>query len=122
VQSDDLRREAKRLGKRVREFGLAAQWLLRTSGSEKKFLEAQYQQERIADAAIDLYASACALSRLDHLLTHTNGHPDGHKAEAAAGRYFLQLADRRIRGNLAALTSHDDVATTAAANALLDSV
>ncbi len=37
-------------------------------------LKSQYMQERLADAACDLYASSCTLARLDHLLTPKNGH------------------------------------------------
>jgi hypothetical protein len=42
------------------------------------------------------------------------------RADISAGRYFLKLADRRIRANLAALWSNDDAATTEAADAALD--
>src|SRR5262249_44771770 len=66
VQSRTLRRPARELGKRVRDFGLAVQALLRRY--KEAVLERQYVQERIADAACDLYASACTLSRLDHML------------------------------------------------------
>jgi len=38
-------------------------------------LERQYVQERIADAACDLYASSCTLSRLDSLLAGGNHQP-----------------------------------------------
>src|SRR5262249_47169719 len=68
VRSAALRTEARALGRRVRDFGLAVQQLLRQY--REAILERQYLQERIADAACELYASACTLSRLDHLLTH----------------------------------------------------
>ncbi len=70
VRHDSLRAAAHELGKRVRDFGLAVQGLLRRYREE--VLHRQYQQARIADAACDLYASACSLSRLDHLLTEGN--------------------------------------------------
>src|SRR5262249_6947744 len=69
VQSAALKAEASRLGQRIKEFGLAVQWVLRQSGSVEKFLQSQYQHERLADAACELYASSCTLARLDHLLT-----------------------------------------------------
>jgi hypothetical protein len=77
-------------------------------------------QERIADAACDLYASSCTLSRLDHLLTHANGNPTELKRDVQAGSYFLRLADRRIRQNLAALWDNDDAETSRTANAALE--
>ena len=84
-------------------------------------MKRQYLHERIADAACDLYASSCTISRLDHLLTLANGNAGSKELEAdiQAGRYFLKLADRRIRQNLAALWDNDDEATTQAADAAL---
>ena len=118
VHSRDLRGEAGELGKRVREFGLAVQNML--FRYREGVLERQYIHERIADAACDLYASACTLSRLDHILTTGNGNQEEVKRDASAGRYFLKLADRRIRQSLAALGDNDDDDTTAAANAALE--
>jgi hypothetical protein len=118
VQSRDLKAEARELGKRVRDFGLAVQGVLRQY--REAILERQYVQERIADAACDLYASSCTLSRLDHLLTQGNHSPAEVKRDVAAGRYFLTLSNRRIRQNLAALADNDDGQTTAAADAALE--
>jgi alkylation response protein AidB-like acyl-CoA dehydrogenase len=117
VRSAGLRGPAHRLGRRVRDFGMAVQRLLRTYREE--VLQMQYLQERLADAACDLYASSCTLSRLDHVLTTGNGNPDEVQREAAAGTYFLTLANRRIRQNLAALADNDDPMTTATADAFL---
>jgi alkylation response protein AidB-like acyl-CoA dehydrogenase len=117
VQSHALRREARALGHRVRQFGLAVQAML--FKYREQILFRQYIQERIADAACELYASACTLSRLDHLLTTGNGNPAQLAPDIAAGRYYLRLADRRIRHCLAALHDNDDTATTATADAIL---
>jgi alkylation response protein AidB-like acyl-CoA dehydrogenase len=78
----------------------------------------QYMQERLSDAACDLYASSCSLARLDHLLTSGSSGGDT-QAHIQAGRYFMALANRRIKQNLAALWDHDDEMTTQAANAWL---
>jgi alkylation response protein AidB-like acyl-CoA dehydrogenase len=118
LQSRTLRRDARALGRRVHDFGLAVQAVLRKY--REAILERQYVQERIADAACDLYASSCTLSRLDHLLTHGNHSPAEVNRDVSAGRYFLRLTDRRIRQNLAALGDNDDAQTTATANALLE--
>jgi alkylation response protein AidB-like acyl-CoA dehydrogenase len=117
VESRDLRREARALGHRVRDFGLAVQSML--FRYREQILFRQYIQERLADAACELYASSCTLSRLDHLLKTANGNPTEAEREVAAGRYYLRLADRRIRHCLAALHDNDDAATTATADAIL---
>jgi alkylation response protein AidB-like acyl-CoA dehydrogenase len=119
VQCPALRGEAHELGKRVNEFGRAVQAMLMRY--RESILERQYVHERIADAACDLYAASCTLSRLDSLLAHGNGNGDSTEVnrEVAAGKYFLRLAGRRIRQNLAALHDNDDEQTTATAKAFL---
>jgi hypothetical protein len=132
VQSPQLRKPARELAARVRDFGLAVVDTLRhfrTKAVEagvgddelqimQVVLKSQYMQERLADAACDLYASSCSLARLDHLMTHGNGHTDTQR-DMQAGRYFLTLANRRIRQNLAALWDNDDATTTLTADAWL---
>jgi alkylation response protein AidB-like acyl-CoA dehydrogenase len=117
VRSSALQGEANDLARRVRDFGVAAQNAL--FRYREAVLERQYVQERIADAACDLYASACSLSRLDHLLINGNHSPAEVKREEMCGRYFLKLANRRIQQNLAAINDNDDAETTRTANALL---
>jgi alkylation response protein AidB-like acyl-CoA dehydrogenase len=117
VRSSTIRGDAHRLSKRVREFGQAVQSLLRTH--QEAVLEKQYLQERIADAACELYASSCTLSRLDYLLTYGNGNPAEVQRDVLAGRYFLRLSNRRIRQSLAALSDNDDALTTTTADAIL---
>ncbi len=117
VTSKALKGAARDLGRRVRDFGIAVQTLLRQY--REAVLERQYLQERIADAACDLYASSCTLSRLDQLLTHGNHNPTEVERDVTTGRYFLRIADRRVRQNLAALWDNDDAETTKAANAVL---
>src|SRR5262249_30704667 len=72
VQSSALRDHARALSKRIREFSLAVQRMLIRHREDIIFR--QYVQERLADAACELYASSCTLSRLDHLLTMSNGN------------------------------------------------
>jgi hypothetical protein len=118
VQSAELRKPAQELGRRVRDFGLAVQSMLVKHREEILFR--QYVQERLADAACELYASSCALSRLDHLLTLGNGDAAEAGREIKAGRYFLKLSDRSIRACLEALRDNDDADTTATADAFLE--
>jgi alkylation response protein AidB-like acyl-CoA dehydrogenase len=135
VQSITLRSAAAELGARVRDFGIAIIDVLRHlrslaqqngHGDEEtriigELIKRQYLHERIAEAASDLYASSCTISRLDQMLT-TPGAAAGSKelrADVAAGRYFLKLASRRIHQNLAALWDNDDELTTQAADLAL---
>jgi alkylation response protein AidB-like acyl-CoA dehydrogenase len=117
VQNASLQTEAHDLGKRVGEFGRAVQSLLMKH--REAILERQYIQERIADAACELYAASCTLSGLDHVLTHGNGNPTELDRDMAAGRYYFRLASRRVRQCLAALTDNDDETMTKAADAFL---
>jgi acyl-CoA dehydrogenase family protein 9 len=118
VRSANLQGAARRLGRRVRDFGLAVQRLLRQY--REAILERQYLQERIADAACELYASSCTLSRMDSLLTYGNGNPAEVQRDMLAGRYFLRMSNRRVRQCLAALADNDDALTTQTANAALE--
>ena len=117
VHSDKLQADARELGRRLGEFGRAVQSQL--FKHREAIVDRQYVLERLADAACELYASGCALSRLDHLLTQGNGQPDEVGRDVLAGRYFLRLADRRVRQSLAALADNDDGLTTATADAYL---
>jgi alkylation response protein AidB-like acyl-CoA dehydrogenase len=117
VESSSLKTEARTLGKRVRDFGLAVQTVLRHF--REAVLERQYVQERIALAACDLYASSCTLSRLDLLLCHGNHKPAEVERDVQAGKYFLKVANRRILKNLDDLWDNEDEETTKTANLLL---
>ncbi len=116
VMSKELAPFARDLGARLREFSLAVQSTL--FKYREKILFKQYAQERLADAACELYASSCTLSRLDHLMTVGNSDPSEVARDVAAGRYFLAISSRRIKQSLAALKDNDDDATTATADTI----
>jgi alkylation response protein AidB-like acyl-CoA dehydrogenase len=118
VQSAELRPYAQELAKRLREFGLAVQTAL--FRYQEAIVDRQYVLERISDAACELYASGCTFSRLEHMLSEQNGNPAERARDVLAGKYFLRLADRRVRHSLAALKDNDDAMTTATANAVLE--
>ena len=117
VHSGALQPDAERLGKLVGAFAGNVERLLRTY--RESIVDRQYQLGRIADAAIELYVSACVLKRLDDLLFHQNGQAVDTKRSLITGRYYLRTAQRRIQRNLADLWDNDDTATTEAANLLL---
>jgi len=110
VHNTQLDADAARLGKLVSHFGAQVERLLRTH--QEEILDREYQQGRIADAAIELYVSASVLKRLDQLLAN-HERPAGEVAhDLATGRYYLVSAERRIRRNLDDLWSNDDGGTT----------
>ena len=125
VQSASLRPQANALAARVRDFGMAVidtlkHFRSKAGGDEelkimRVVLKSQYMQERLSDAACDLYASSCTLSRLDHMLSSANGQPASER-DIQAGRYFLAIADRRIQQTLTSLWTNDDETTAATAN------
>lgn len=115
VNHPDLFEYARTLGKLVKQFGTTLPHVFLRLKDEATFVQAQLVHERIADIAIDLYVSACALSRLDHLMSGANAP----EADVAAGRYFLDLAYRRIGDRFAALEANDDASCLAAAKAAL---
>ena len=134
VRDASLRAAASDLGARVRDFGKAIVDVLRhlrslalkngTGADEEtriigEVMKRQYLHERIAEAACDLYASSCTISRLDHLLALGSAASKEMQADITAGRCFLKIADRRIQQNLAALWDNDDDLTTQAADAAL---
>jgi acyl-CoA dehydrogenase family member 9 len=118
VRSRQLDVAARRLAGLVRDFSLAVQKIL--IKHREAVLFRQYMQERIADAACELYASSCTLSRLDSLLTIGNGNPVEVARDVQIGRYFLTISARQVRQCLAALWDNCDADTTATANAVLE--
>jgi alkylation response protein AidB-like acyl-CoA dehydrogenase len=117
VRSTELEPEAVRLAKTIAKFGRQVEWLLRVH--QREIVDRQYLLGRIADAAIDLYASACVINRLDFLLRDSHLDDVTQRFQLATGRHFLQTAERRIRNNLRGLRDNDDQATTDLANRVL---
>ena len=79
----------------------------------EEILERQYVQQRIAAAAVELFASACVLSRWDAELQSAPG-TDGAMHNAAG--LFLHRSFRRVRRWLAKLHQNDDAAVSAVAD------
>lgn len=119
VTHADLQADAKTYAALVKQLGTGLPHVFLKLKDEAVFVQAQLVHERLADIAIDLYAAACVLSRLDSLLTK-NGKPqtDPH-ADPVAGKAFLAMAFRRIEAAFKALDDNDDEAWLAAAKATL---
>jgi alkylation response protein AidB-like acyl-CoA dehydrogenase len=117
VRSSELEADAATLGKLIGKLGANVERLLRTY--QMGIVDRQYQLGRVADAAIEIYASACVLNRLDALIRHHHGDEAGLCGQLETGRYYLATAGRRIRRALADLWDNDDAATTSLANRML---
>jgi alkylation response protein AidB-like acyl-CoA dehydrogenase len=125
VRHMELEPAAARLSKTVAYFGSQVEKLLRTF--QMGIVDKQYLAGRVADAATELYVSACVLRRLEALLDEAGHHDHDHTAEHSAaevkdliatGHFYLLTAERRIRNSLADLWNNDDDATSALADRL----
>lgn len=105
VRSALLERHAKTLSRLVQKFGLVVQQQLIQHREE--ILERQLVQEPIAEAAMELYASACVLSRMDAEISFPVLHPMAAQSLPAA-HLFLQQSARRIREAFQRLRDNDD--------------
>lgn len=117
VKANKLKPFARTLGTSVRDFSLAVQRQM--IKHREAIIFKQYVQERLADAACELYASSCTLARLESLLGASNGHAAEIARDVQAGTYFLRISERRFRQSLAALGDNDDAETTKTADAVL---
>ncbi len=119
VRSDALRPQARELGRLIRRFALAIQGAMIRHREE--IIERQLVHERIAKAAMELYASACVLSRLDAELSRQIVRDEAHGLADDAAMLFLTASAWRIRENLQALNDNHDAKTLAAARSALGS-
>jgi alkylation response protein AidB-like acyl-CoA dehydrogenase len=119
VQSEELRAHAQQLGRLIWRFNFAVNRALITY--REPILDMQLVQERIANAAMDLFASTCVLSRIDGEIQFAERNGDAESSDHCAADLFLRQSFRRIRGFLAGLTDNDDEAVIAAAKSCLTS-
>jgi alkylation response protein AidB-like acyl-CoA dehydrogenase len=117
VRSVALRTLASQLGRLIWRFNIAVNRSL--IAYREPILDMQLVQERIAGAAMDLFASTAVLSRWDSELQHAQRNGDAIQATNRTAELFLRQSFRRIRGLLAGLTDNDDKAILAAAKSAL---
>jgi hypothetical protein len=117
VRHSELEPDAAELGRLVNAFGTSVDRLL--VQHQLEIVDRQYLLGRVADAATELYVSACVLNRLDFLLREAHDHNGAARLDLETGRYYLRTAGRRIRQSLAELWDNDDQATTALADRML---
>ena len=82
-------------------------------------LDMQLIQERIAGAAMELFASTCALSRWDSELQARGRNGEKHPLDFTAPEYFVRKSIRHAKELLAKLNDNDDRALLAAADSTL---
>jgi alkylation response protein AidB-like acyl-CoA dehydrogenase len=104
VRSAQLQPHARRLRRLIRRFGAAVQSTL--VRHQEEVLERQLIHERIAWAAMELYAAACVLSRRDAELAA--GLVDASGTEQAAATLLLRESARHIDHRLTELRSNED--------------
>jgi alkylation response protein AidB-like acyl-CoA dehydrogenase len=100
VHSTELAPAARRLEKLIRHLGTAVQHALVRHREE--IVERQLVQERIAWASMELFATACALSRWD------DERAKGDRSHDAVARYFAADSLRRADSWLRELKANDD--------------
>ena len=82
-------------------------------------LDMQLVQERIANVAMEMFASACTLSRLDSELQAASSNGSTPPAQRQAAKLFLTQSIRRMRQALAGMIDNDDRKILATADAVL---
>jgi acyl-CoA dehydrogenase family member 9 len=117
VQSEQLHGHARQLGRLIRHFNFAVNRAL--IAYREPILDMQLVQERIANAAMDLFASTCVLSRLDSEIQFARRNGDAGEPDQSAADLFLRQSFRRIRRFLGGLADNDDKAVLAAAKSCL---
>jgi len=117
VRSEQFRADARQLGRLIWRFNVSVNRALITY--REPILDMQLLQERIANAAMDLFASTCVLSRQDSEVQFGHRNGDAAAPDHSAADLFLRQSFRRIRHSLAALTDNDDRSVLATADSWL---
>jgi len=118
VRSSELAPHARALARLIHRFGLeVTATLLRR---REAIVDRQLVQEPIAGAAMELYASACVLSRRDAELC-AGGDDDRPAAwEPSAALLFLRQSARRVREAWRRLHDNDNATVTRVARRILE--
>src|SRR5437667_688629 len=117
VESEQLRAHARQLGRLIWRFNFAVNRAL--IAYREPILDMQLVQERIAGAAMDLFASTCVLSRQDAEIQLARRNGDSASPDQSAADLFLRQSFRRVRHFLSGLTDNDDKSLLATAKSYL---
>jgi acyl-CoA dehydrogenase family protein 9 len=113
-----LREEAEMVSQNVHDLHLAVGKLLITHG--KDVIERQFHQERLANAAIDIFLSTATLSRATWAIGKA-GSVDKAAADLDNARIFISMAMRRTRRAIRALERNQDARMKGLAERALES-
>src|SRR4051812_42179294 len=100
-----LEKEAQKVADLVHDFALTVEDTILRTG--KKIIERQFQQERMANVAIDIFLSVAVLSRTTWEVERA-GSEEAAKAQLDCARIFVPMASRRARRNIKALRRNQD--------------
>ena len=117
VRSEKLRSYANQLGRLVWRFNFAVNKALITY--REPVMDMQLIQERIAVAAMELFATTCVLSRWDSELTRAGRNGHSVTTEHVAADLFVRRSLRKTKEALRDLGDNDDRALLATASAVL---
>ncbi|MGH6924276.1 MAG: acyl-CoA dehydrogenase family protein, partial [Propylenella sp.] len=101
-----FRKESDMIEDVVHDLGLAVENLVIRHG--KGIIEKQFLQERMANAAIDVYHATAALSRATAALEAVHGDVSQATADVDCARIFVPMAMRRARRSVRALGRNQD--------------
>ncbi|HEX6059390.1 MAG TPA: acyl-CoA dehydrogenase family protein [Gemmatimonadaceae bacterium] len=111
-----LQREAELVTRLVHDLGLAVEDAIREHG--KGIIERQFLQERMANAAIDIYLATAVLSRTTWELERRG--EEGAKEHVDCARIFVPMAWRRARRSIRGLKQNQDARLSAVATRALE--
>ncbi len=117
VRSVELRSFGNQLGRLIWRFNLAVNRSLVVY--REPILDMQLVQERIAGAAMDMFASTAVLSRWDSEIQIGQGNGEAPNQKNTVAELFLRQSFRRIRNYLAGLNDNDDKFILKAADSAL---
>ena len=109
-----LKEEAEQIATVIHDLALGVEKLLIAHG--KDVIEHQFQQERMANVAIDVYLATATLSRASWAVAKAGG-PLKAEADLDNARIFIPMAMRRARRNVRALERNQDAAVEVAGRA-----
>ena len=115
---DALKEEAELVASQVYALARATERALRRHG--RKIIERQYVQERLANAAMDLFLAAATLSRTTAEIERADGNLETVAPELDCARVFVHAAYRRARRSLRGLRSNQDRRLDAIAGQAID--
>ncbi len=114
-----LKEEADQVSDVIHNLAKGVESLLMAEG--KAIIEKQFHQERLANAAIDIYMSICTLSRASAALTAAGDDEAKAAPDLDCARLFVSSAARRARRAVRALSRNQDARQKAVAQRALES-